>query len=229
MNQKWYEKSLAIILFLIFFFPVGLFLMWKYSKWNKVAKIVISILLGLIVIGNMGSKNANQTSTTKADTATVKEQPKEKTEEEKAADEAKKKADEEVKAKSDAEAKKAKEDADAKKAAEKAANDAKNNVPKEYQSALKKADLYANKMNLSKKGLYEQLTSDYGEKFNKEAAQYAVDNVKADWKKNALAKAKLYQDKMSMSKSAIHDQLVSDAGEKFTEEEAQYAMTNLEN
>lgn len=68
-------------------------------------------------------------------------------------------------------------------------------------------------MYLSKKGLYEQLTSEYGEKFPAEAAQYAVDNVKADWKKNALAKAKTYQDKMSMSKSAIHDQLVSDAGE----------------
>lgn len=118
MNQKWYEKNLAIVLLLIFFFPVGLFLMWKYSKWNKVVKIVISILLGLIVIGNMGSKNANQTSTTKTDTATVKEQPKEKTEEEKAADEAKKKADEEAKAKADAEAKKAKEEADAKAAAE---------------------------------------------------------------------------------------------------------------
>lgn len=107
--------------------------------------------------------------------------------------------------------------------------DAKDSIPKEYQSALKKADTYANQMNLSKKGLYQQLTSDHGEKFPEEAAQYAIDNVKADWKKNALAKAKTYQDQMSMSKSAIHDQLVSDYGEKFTEEEAQYAINNLEN
>ena len=84
-------------------------------------------------------------------------------------------------------------------------------------------------MNFSKKGLYQQLTSDAGEKFTEEEAQYAVDNVKADWKKNALAKAKIYQNEMSMSKSAVHDQLVSDAGEKFTEEEAQYAVNNLEN
>jgi flagellar biosynthesis GTPase FlhF len=218
MNQKWYEKNLAIILFLIFFFPVGLFLMWKYSKWNKVAKIIISIFFGIVLLANLGGNKANQTQSTKTDTAVVQEKPKEKTEEEKAADEAKKKADEEAKAKADADAKKAKE--------EKAAKD---NVPKEYQSALKKADTYANKMNLSKKSLYKQLTSDAGEKFPKEAAQYAVDNVKADWKKNALAKAKTYQNEMSMSKSAIHDQLVSDAGEKFTEEEAQYAINNLEN
>ncbi len=112
---------------------------------------------------------------------------------------------------------------------EKAKDTTKENIPKEYQSALKKADSYANIMNFSKKGLYQQLTSDAGEKFTEEAAQYAIENVKTDWKKNALAKAKIYQNEMSMSKGAIHDQLVSDAGEKFTEEEAQYAVNNLEN
>ena len=191
--------------------------MWKYSNWNKVIKIVISIFFGIVLLSNMGSKKTNETATTKANNTVVQQQPKEKS------------SDEEAKAKADADAKKAKEETDAKIAAEKAAKDAKDNIPKEYQSALKKADTYANKMNLSKKGLYEQLTSDAGEKFPKEAAQYAVDNVKTDWKKNALAKAKTYQDKMNMSKSSIHDQLVSDAGEKFTEEEAQYAMNNLEN
>ncbi|MDS0525439.1 Ltp family lipoprotein [Clostridium sp. SHJSY1] len=211
--MKWYEKNVTIILFLVFFFPVGLFLMWKYGRWNKVAKIAISIFFALVLIANIGGNKTNQTATTKTETATVQEQPKEKTEEEKAAEVADQKADEEAKAN-------AKADADAKKA--------KDNIPKEYQSALKKADTYANGMNLSKKGLYEQLTSDAGEKFPKEAAQYAVDNVKADWKKNALAKAKIYQDEMSLSKSAIHDQLVADAGEKFTEEEAQYAINNLE-
>jgi len=217
MNKKWYEKNLSIILLLIFFFPVGLFLMWKYSNWNKVIKIVISIFFGIVLLSNMGSKKTNETATTKANNTVVQQQPKEKS------------SDEEAKAKADADAKKAKEETDAKIAAEKAAKDAKDNIPKEYQSALKKADTYANKMNLSKKGLYEQLTSDAGEKFPKEAAQYAVDNVKADWKKNALAKAKIYQNKMNMSRSAIHDQLVSNAGEKFTEEEAQYAINNLEN
>ncbi|WP_315074756.1 Ltp family lipoprotein [uncultured Clostridium sp.] len=53
----------------------------------------------------------------------------------------------------------------------------KDNVPKEYQSALKKADSYANIMNFSKKGLYQQLTSDAGEKFTEEEAQYAINNL----------------------------------------------------
>ena len=83
-------------------------------------------------------------------------------------------------------------------------------------------------MYMSKAGLYDQLTSEYGEKFPAEAAQYAIDNVKADWNKNALEKAKTYQTSMSMSKSAIYDQLISEYGEKFTEDEAQYAVSNLE-
>jgi hypothetical protein len=100
-------------------------------------------------------------------------------------------------------------------------------VPAEYKSALNKATSYANAMHMSKQGVYDQLTSDYGEKFSKEAAQYAIDNVKADWNKNALAKAKSYQEQQSMSPAAIRDQLVSSYGEKFTTSEADYAIQHL--
>ncbi|WP_419867316.1 Ltp family lipoprotein [Clostridium perfringens] len=100
-------------------------------------------------------------------------------------------------------------------------------VPKEYKSALRKAKVYSDTMSMSKEGLYDQLTSEYGEKFSAEAAQYAVDNLNANWKENALKKAKVYQETMAMSPSAIYDQLVSEYGEKFTAGEAQYAVDNL--
>ncbi|NJJ03935.1 MULTISPECIES: Ltp family lipoprotein [Corynebacterium] len=100
-------------------------------------------------------------------------------------------------------------------------------VPQEYKSALKKAKLYSDTMHMSKAGIYNQLTSDYGEQFSAEAAQYAIDNVEADWKENALQKAITYQKDLAMSPSAIRDQLVSSHGEKFTEEEADYAIANL--
>ncbi len=82
-------------------------------------------------------------------------------------------------------------------------------------------------MHMSKAGLYNQLTSEYGEQFSAEAAQYAIDNVQADWNANALKKAKDYQDTMDMSPEAIRDQLVSEYGEQFTAEEAEYAIANL--
>lgn len=101
-------------------------------------------------------------------------------------------------------------------------------VPTEHKSALKKAKTYSDTMHMSKAGLYEQLVSEFGEKFTPEAAQYAIDNLQADWNKNALEKAKTYQDTMDMSPSAIYDQLTSEYGEKFTAEEAQYAIDNLQ-
>lgn len=100
-------------------------------------------------------------------------------------------------------------------------------VPAEYKSALTQADTYANTMYLSKQGVYDQLTSEYGGKFSDKAAKYAIDNVKADWKKNALQKAKDYQDQQSLSPEAIRDQLTSKHGEKFTQAEADYAIAHL--
>ena len=50
-------------------------------------------------------------------------------------------------------------------------------VPTEYKSALRKAKMYSDTMQMSKAGLYQQLTSEYGEKFTAEEAQYAIDNL----------------------------------------------------
>ncbi|PAE81090.1 immunity protein, partial [Shouchella clausii] len=79
-----------------------------------------------------------------------------------------------------------------------------------------------------KQGIYDQLISENGEKFTADEAQYAIDNLKADFNKNALEKAKIYQDTMDMSPDAIKDQLTSEHGEKFTQEEADYAIENLD-
>lgn len=101
------------------------------------------------------------------------------------------------------------------------------NVPTSYISALHKAQSYSDNMHMSKQGIYDQLTSDYGEQFKPEAAQYAIDHVKANWNKNALKKAKSYQKNMDMSPEAIRDQLTSSSGEQFTQEEANYAVNHL--
>lgn len=114
--------------------------------------------------------------------------------------------------------------AEAEKPQEKAKEDS---VPREYKAALKKAESYAENMQMSKAGIYDQLTSEHGEKFPAEAAQYAIDNIVFDWKENALKKAQSYAENMSMSDSDIYDQLVSEHGEKFTAEEAKYAIDNL--
>lgn len=140
----------------------------------------------------------------------------------------------EEQAKAEQEAKAAEEQAKAEqeaKAAEEAAKKAeeeKNSVSTEYKNALKQAETYSSSMHMSKQAIYDQLTSEYGGQFPADAAQYAIDNLGADYKQNALKSAETYQSMMSMSKQDIYDQLVSEYGGQFTPEEAQYAIDNLD-
>ncbi len=58
---KWYQKPTSIIIFLIFFFPIGLYLMWKNEIWSKTTRIVISIIFGLLLINSV-NKNSKSNS-----------------------------------------------------------------------------------------------------------------------------------------------------------------------
>lgn len=101
-------------------------------------------------------------------------------------------------------------------------------VPREYKSALKAAENYISSMPFSEKGLYDQLTAEYGNKYPAEAAQYAIDNIEVDYNEQALRAAKNYQETMPMSDAELKDQLMSEYGDKYTEEQAQYAIDNIE-
>lgn len=101
-------------------------------------------------------------------------------------------------------------------------------VSREFANALKSAENYTSIMAFSEKGLYDQLTSEHGEGYPAEAAQYAMDNIDVDWNEQALKSAKNYQETMPMSDSSLYDQLVSESGEGFTPEQAQYAIDNLD-
>lgn len=165
---------------------------------KKVTKIVL-VILGVIILGGISTLNKADT-----DTSTVNE-------EQSNAQESIVKVTQEEKSDSNKQEEKSKE----------------SQVPIEYKNALAKAQIYASEMYMSKKGIHDQLTSEYGEAFSEDAAQYAMNNVKANWNNNALQKAKTYQKTMNMSIAKIKEQLTSEYGERFTPEEAQYAVDNL--
>lgn len=48
----WYKKTAWIVFFLFVCSPLGIFLMWKYLKWNYFLKITITGLLAFIIISN---------------------------------------------------------------------------------------------------------------------------------------------------------------------------------
>ena len=94
-------------------------------------------------------------------------------------------------------------------------------ISREYKNALAKAKDYLEYSAFSKEGLKAQLIYS---KYPEDAAQYAVDNVGADWNEQALKKAKDYLDYDSFSNEGLKEQLVYS---KFTEDQAQYAIEHL--
>lgn len=49
-TRKFYQKTWFMVLMLFLFAPVGIFLIWKYKKFNTVARVVISILFASVFI-----------------------------------------------------------------------------------------------------------------------------------------------------------------------------------
>ena len=59
-------------------------------------------------------------------------------------------------------------------------------------------------------------------------AQYAIDHLDVDWKKEALGAAKSYLSTGSFSEQGLLDQLTSSYADEFTPEEARYALENID-
>lgn len=210
----------------------------KPAKKSKKKILVVLIIILIVALGVVGGvfayqtlqgqgepQEAEQTGIAEEAAQNVTDNTNNTTNQaEEAALKAQEKAEEKRKAQEKAEAeKKAKEEEERKTAEEIAADPAKRQA--EFDAALAKANIYANNLNLSKEGIYAQLSSDV-EKFSTDAARYAADNVQADWNKNALEKARIYQKDLNMAPETIYEQLVSDV-ERFTPEQARYAIDNL--
>lgn len=100
-------------------------------------------------------------------------------------------------------------------------------IPREHRNALRSAESYLDFTSFSYQGLYDQLTSEYADSYSPDAAQYAVDNVDADWFQEAVESAESYLDFMPMSETELFNQLTSDYGDKFTSEQAQHAVDTV--
>lgn len=65
-KTKWYHKTGGVILLLVLFFPAGLYLMWKYTNWNRKVKWAITgffALMAIIQASTPAPKTDTQTST----------------------------------------------------------------------------------------------------------------------------------------------------------------------
>jgi hypothetical protein len=77
-------------------------------------------------------------------------------------------------------------------------------------------------MAFSRDGLIEQLSSSYGDGYNRADATVAVDSLSVDWNAQAVRSAEQYLAMMGFSCTGLIEQLSSDAGDKYTESQAAY-------
>ncbi|EJB8489879.1 Ltp family lipoprotein [Acinetobacter baumannii] len=89
-------------------------------------------------------------------------------------------------------------------------------------NAIRTANSYLEYQAFSRKGLINQLSSDYGEGYNVKDATVAVDSLDVDWKEQAAKAAAQYLEQQGFSCKGLINQLASDYGEKFTLEQAKY-------
>lgn len=96
------------------------------------------------------------------------------------------------------------------------------------KNAIASAESYLSFMGFSRHGLIIQLSSEYGDGYTVEEAEFAVqyleDNGLVDWKEQATRSANSYLQTMSFSREGLKEQLTSEYGEGFTEEETEYAL-----
>jgi hypothetical protein len=97
-------------------------------------------------------------------------------------------------------------------------------MTKSQKEAIEAAESYLDSGHFSKKGLTEQLSSEYGEGFSKADAKFAVGHVKADWNAEAVEAAESYLDSGHFSRKGLIEQLESPYGEQFTHEQAVYGV-----
>ena len=134
------ENNWFIILLLLLFFPVGLYLMWRYSGWKKRPKLILTTIFGLLILFNMGGNDSSEKIIDEPDEVYAEAESEtmetEKEEKSKSTEEAEKAAEEEAEKAAEEEAEKAAEE-EAEKAAEEEAEKA---AEEEAEKAAEEAE-----------------------------------------------------------------------------------------
>lgn len=63
-KQPWHQRTVFVVLFLIFFFPVGLVLLWLRRDWSVRRRGIVTAVIGVVVLFAAVNSNPPPTTTT---------------------------------------------------------------------------------------------------------------------------------------------------------------------
>lgn len=92
-------------------------------------------------------------------------------------------------------------------------------------NAVRSAELYLSISGFSRSGLIQQLSSDFGDGYNRADATIAVDSMNIDWNKQAVRSANQYLSMMGFSCNGLIEQLSSSVGDGYTESQARFGAS----
>jgi len=90
------------------------------------------------------------------------------------------------------------------------------------KNAVRSANAYLSMGGFSRDGLIDQLSSSYGDDYERHDATAAVDSLSVDWNEQAGRSAQQYLEMSGFSCRGLIEQLSSDYGEQFTKNQATY-------
>jgi hypothetical protein len=195
--------------------------------WFKKKRFIIpsAVVLLLVIVGIQGGAGDAPATPAAAPTGEADVKADKKSDEAAAAEEAKRAEEERVAE----EQRQAEEAAAEAAAAEAAAAEAARIGTVSQQNAYRSAVSYLDYGAFSRAGLLGQLTSEYGEGYPPEDAEFAVARLEAeggvDWNAEAAEAAQQYLDYSGFSRQGLLDQLTSEYGEQFTPEQAEYGVS----
>ena len=96
------------------------------------------------------------------------------------------------------------------------------NLTAPQRNAVRSARQYIQMTGFSRRGLIDQLSSEYGDGYDQADATVAVDSLGIDWNEQAVRSAQKYLEMTGFSCDGLVDQLSSDAGDQFTIEQGRH-------
>lgn len=89
-------------------------------------------------------------------------------------------------------------------------------------NAVRSANQYLSMQGFSREGLIQQLSSEYGDGYDRSDATVAVDSLDVDWNEQAVRSARQYLQMQGFSCRGLIDQLSSSHGDGYTKSQATY-------